>query len=479
MDTAIRPGVQSAASPLRSAPTAVSGAPASSGDTTEIGNAPQTLPGFPQFGVFNIRSQDAGSAEGRQAIADKMADQLKAFPQLTAVVGVLPEGNNTGLVVASRPDAASGSQLAGFYEIMERLCSSSLVRQAAAAHPDAVQPVHAFDQKGADEEITLGGHQSISDVAADLADGGRTDRDDQLQALLDSLPKDQRVVLLIGGPSAAGKSTLISQIGKMANGRNVVDYTGDNYFLNANDPNLPKTPQGGPYWDAPGAMHFDELASDIGKLASTGHVDEPNYDFSAKPPGGGDSSGMRTDKTTPVDLGKNDILCIDSLHAMNPIIINKLEQMKLPYACVYLDSPTGNIREVRRIVRDFVERGRTPEQSMSDWANTTFPGEINFIRPTIDQLKPGQDVFRITQFPKDVDLSQADIEDRVKTQEQYGVEPTYEAFHVPDAGMPAFAKSEEQRFDTILATDQNPADRASAQHGLDLLHNAPAAQKAG
>jgi len=178
-------------------------------------------------------------------------------------------------------------------------------------------------------------------------------------------------------------------------------------------------------------------------------------------------------KTTPVDMGADDILVIDSLHATNKDLISKLDALDLPHSSVYLDSEEGNVRLLRRMVRDFDSRGRSPQQTLSDWDNTTFPGEVNFVRPTLMQLDPAQDVFITNKFPKDQALSREEIDHKVGEQAKYGLTPTYEAFATPDTGLPAFTQTEKQRFEAVLSNPaSSDADRAKAQKGLDLLKSA-------
>lgn len=444
------------------------------------------MPSLPQFDAMQVQPQDVATQDGREKVGGMMLKHLRHWPSLSAVVAVAPDGSgNTSVIVASRGTAAEGSKLQGAYEVMQRLSSSTAVKAAAIQHPVAYVAAQAFDASDACGQVTqirLPGSQDEASVEAALSQGAKPNQNDQLKALVDSLPKGKRVALLIGGPSAAGKSTLIKTIKQLAGDRKVVDFPGDMYFRDADDPELPKTESGSPYWDDPRAMHFDEMAGAVADLVGKGHADIPVYDFGATRPGGWHtpgttSTGMRLDKVTPTDMGNDDILVIDSIHATNKQVIDKLGSLDLAHASVYLDSQQSEDRLVRRIVRDYGERGRSPQTTLADWDRSTFPGEVHFVRPTIMQLDPAQDVFFVNKFPKDQGLSREEINHKVDQQQAFGLTPTYEAFATPDGKLGAFAQTERKRFEGILASPTaSDADKAAAQKGIDLLDHA--AQKA-
>lgn len=454
-------------------------------DQVTLGSTPCQAPGFhglaglKQFDAMDVRASDLASAQGRQLVADQMLGHLRQWPSLSAVVALAPDTQgNTSLVVASRPDAVEGSRLQGVYEVIQRLSSSTAVKVAAAQHPVAYAAAQAFDAAGQVMTVRLPGRMDEATVAQALAEGGQANRYDQLQSQISDLPQGKRVVLLIGGPSAAGKSSLIKKIREFAGERKIVEFPGDMYFRDADDGQLPKTGTGSPYWDDPRAMHFDDMSADIVRLVADGKADIPVYDFGASRPGGWksagvSSTGMRTEKTTPTTMGADDILVIDSIHATNKTVIGELEKLNLPHASVYLDSERAEDRLVRRMVRDFSDRGRSPERTLADWDATTFPGEVNFIRPTLTQLDPAQDVFMVTKFPKDAGFSREVINHKIEMQKKQGLMPTYEAFATADEKLPELARSERQRLETVMANPQaTDAERKLAQRGLDLLKEA-------
>lgn len=447
------------------------------------------LPGLPQYAAVTISPAEASTAEGRVHIAARMAEEMKPFPSVTAVVGVLPAADgNTEVVVASKEGAGEESEVGGVYRVLRDLSSSPTVKVAAAQHPTSFTPARPFDAAGHAFEIRLPGPTGEATLVKELSEGGRPNQNDMIKRLVENLPKGMRVVVLMAGPSAAGKSTLAEQIKQYAGDRHVADFPGDMYFRDADDPALPKTPSGTVYWDDPQAMHLDEMAAAIAKLLKEGHADIPVYDFSAVRPGGWripgvTTKGMRLDQVTPLTLGTDDILVIDSLHAANQLIVDTLRTDGLPHAIVYIDAQRAEDRLVRRMVRDYETRGREPSETLSDWDLTTFPGEVHYVRPTMLNMDPAQDVALVNKFPNDSGFTREQLDHKVAMLDKYGLAPTYPALKTPDEGLDAFAHSEEKRLRDVAANPQtSDTDRAKALAAANRIvsarqHSGPGQQE--
>jgi uridine kinase len=413
-------------------------------------------------------------------VCEQLRSQLKAWPSLWATVAMAPDGaGNTTLLVASRDDAISQSSPEGVYGLIARLCSTPAMRTAATAAHASYAPASAVPDEASIVSLRLPGSQTPATLAAALQNSGQPNQKDQLQRFIADLPQGTRVAVPLGGPSGAGKTTLTDDLRKLAAPRKVVVLTGDMYFRDVDDPDYPMTDDGTYYFDSPKAMHMDEMAGDIAKLIKTGHADIPQYDFAGTRPGGwhrpvNGVTGVRLDTKTPVDLGPDDILVIDSLHATNPTVIGLLDKLDLPHRSLYLDSQRSEDRLLRRIVRDFEQREGSAERTLAFWDKTTFPGEVFFVRPTLTELDPAQDLYYVTKFPTDLGLSREQINHKVDVLGQYGLPPTYPAFATADENMPAFAKSEKARLEAIVAsTTATDAQRAAAQRNLERMRQAP------
>lgn len=426
--------------------------------------------GQPQYATVPLCAKEASTPEGRSAIAERLIADMKAYPSLTAVIGMLnaPDGN-THLVVASRDGAIESSEVGGVYRVIRDLSSSPTLKAQAAQNQQAFTPAAQFDAKGLTYDIRLPGTTSEATLAKELAEGGKPNQTDMLKDRIESLPKDRPVVILMAGPSAAGKSTLAEQIKQYAGDRPVADLTADMYYRDADDAALPKTPSGSIYWDNIQAMHWDEFIGTVVKLAKDGKANIPDYDFGASVPGT-TAKGKRTDKVTPITMDPKGILVIDSLFAANSGLIDALKANGLSHATVYLDSQRAEDRLARRMVRDYDTRGRDAHQTLSDWDSTTFPGEVHFVRPTMLQMDPANDVALVNKFPNDPGMTREQLDHKVEVLDKYGLGPSYPALKTSDEGMSAFAVSEEKRLRDVVADPKtSDANRAKAQAAADRI----------
>lgn len=437
-----------------------------------------TVQGQPQLATTSLTSEQVANLEATSKV---LISQMDRIPTLKAVVGVFPsEGDKTHAVVISRPDAVGAAQLEGAYEVNQRFGSSKLIKEMAEKYPVAYEKVSQVDQEGRVHVLRLPGPLDEADVSQALDEGRTLNQYDQLKTLVEELPKDQRVVLLIGGPSAAGKSTLIREVVKFANGRDVTTVQGDMYFNDVDKPGYPQAADGSYYWDSPEFMDIAKLKSDLSEMVQTGAADLPVYNFQDVRPGGWRMpgvkvTGFREEKPNHVEVKPDSIIVLDSIHATHPEIVKHFEKLGLPYKAVYLDSPSADDRLLRGLVRDYAERGgRLPAEKFHSWDLTTFRGEKEYIRPTILDLDPARDVFLVTKFPNDLGLPRVELEQRADAMAQYGVQPSYPAFSTPAGEMKQFALNEENRFYGVLNNPESkPEERAAAEKGLKMLQSAP------
>ncbi|MBI3927643.1 MAG: hypothetical protein HY319_19040 [Armatimonadetes bacterium] len=457
-------------------------------DRVEFGDrqpARHTLPapGLEHIRLAAVDPAEVATPEGRQAVADQLVAAMRAWPSATAVVGVVPTSSTaTDLIVAGPPNAVQDAALAGVYEVNQRLCSSKFIKENAKAYPSEYHPVTSYDPQGKTDRIRIPGPHNLSTVGRALLEGRQPNQEDMIAELIDRLPKGQRAVVLLPGPSGAGKSTLLEKMSQMSGGRDIVPLQGDMYFLDVDDSNYPRNKDGSHYWDHRDVMDRELLKQNLSDLVTTGEADVPVYDFRAKRPGGWrlpdiNITGMREPNPRHVTLGQDDILVLDSLHAADPDVVGHLESLGLPRASVYVDTPSSDDRLMRRIVRDYHHRGgQTPEQTLEIWDKTTWPGEVEFVRPTMKTLDPARDLVLISSFPAEPRLTRAELEEKQRVMNHYGLMPEYDTYKVPADRLDELALAEETRFSKILAESSDDNERAKAEKGLRLLRSAPGYQ---
>lgn len=419
-----------------------------------------------------------------QEISKHMVAYMRKWPSVTSVIAIGSSNiNESSILVESRPKAIEKSNLEGVYEVVQRLSSSSSIKDAARQYPSEFHTVRPLNSEGTLHEIHLPGKQTPETISIALNEGGKPNQLDQVKRLVTELPKDKRVALLIAGPSGAGKSHLIKQVREFAEyeGRKVVDLQGDMYFKDIDNPDYPKTPKNTLYWDSTEAIDMERFKNDIASLINDGSCETPVYNLNDIRPGGWripgvQFKGFREENSRKVELGSNDILVIDSLHAANKQIISYLDELGLTHATIYLDSESAEDRLVRRIIRDYAERGGIlPKTSIELWNDTTWPGEKEYVRPTILQMDPARDTFLITKLPNDPGFTREELNKKASLLEEFGLSPTYETFLAKPEELAELAKKEEKLLEEIInSKSTTEPDRQKAQKRIQTIRSAPA-----
>ncbi|MBI1939194.1 MAG: response regulator SirA [Ignavibacteriales bacterium] len=175
-------------------------------------------------------------------------------------------------------------------------------------------------------------------------------------------------MVMVSGPSSSGKTTTTLKLEQRLNkmGMKFVPLVVDNYFF---DLELHPKDEFGDYdFETPQALDLELINDHLKKLAEGGEVKIPYYDF---------KTGKRFPDQTPLQIHKNEVLLIDSLHGLYPdfskeipssqkfkIYLEPLLQMKMPND-QYIR--WTDIRLIRRMLRDSVQRAYNPEQTLLHW----------------------------------------------------------------------------------------------------------------
>jgi len=179
--------------------------------------------------------------------------------------------------------------------------------------------------------------------------------------------EDLRIVL-ISGPSSSGKTTTTIKIGENLKqmGLSLVALNVDNYFFDLDK--HPKDEFGDYDFETPQALDLRLINDHLTKLVRGEEIKIPFYDF---------KNGRRHDNQTPMKIGKNDIILIDSLHGLYPPMTENISEDKkfklyLEPLMQMKDSKGGyvrwtDIRLMRRMLRDEAYRAYDPEKTLTHW----------------------------------------------------------------------------------------------------------------
>lgn len=188
-------------------------------------------------------------------------------------------------------------------------------------------------------------------------------------------------MVLISGPSSSGKTTSAKRLGLQLGvlGLRPVMISLDDYFVERE-----KTPrdENGQYdYEALEAIDLELFNDHLHRLLQDQSVDIPRYDF---------ITGRRTQHDTPLTLDERSILIIEGIHGLNPRLTPSVPdavKFKIYISCftsVAMDNlsriATTDNRLLRRLTRDYRQRGSDALQTLSRWASVRR-GEERHIFP--------------------------------------------------------------------------------------------------
>lgn len=188
-------------------------------------------------------------------------------------------------------------------------------------------------------------------------------------------------MVLISGPSSSGKTTSAKRLGIQLGvlGLYPVLISLDDYFVDRE-----KTPldENGDYdYEVLEAIDLELFNDHLRRLMQGQSVDIPRYDF---------ITGRRTWHNAPLTLDERSILIVEGIHGLNPRLTPSIPdhmKFKLYISCftsVAMDNlsriSTTDNRLLRRLTRDYTQRGADAMMTLSRWASVRR-GEERHIFP--------------------------------------------------------------------------------------------------
>ena len=192
--------------------------------------------------------------------------------------------------------------------------------------------------------------------------------------------RDELRLVLIAGPSAAGKTTFSKRLSiqLLAHGIRPYPLAMDNYFVNRE--HTPLDEQGNYDFEVLEALDLPLFNRDLLALMRGESVQLPSFNF---------RTGQREAGET-IQLGSDHIIIVEGIHGLNPklipsipseyifrIYISALTQLNIDR---YNRVPTTDTRLLRRIVRDATYRGYSAEETLNRWESVRR-GEKRHIFP--------------------------------------------------------------------------------------------------
>ena len=157
-------------------------------------------------------------------------------------------------------------------------------------------------------------------------------------------PHGRRRVILLTGPSGAGKSRLAARL-SAAHGWPVVRL--DDFYREADDPSLPRSPLGIPDWDHVDSWHTNAAVAALRDLVDDGRVEVPLYDI-----GSSSVTGRHAVEARPEDY-----ILAEGLFAGRLVAPLRAQGLLADALCV---QQNRYVTAIRRFLRDLAERRKPP-----------------------------------------------------------------------------------------------------------------------
>jgi uridine kinase len=180
--------------------------------------------------------------------------------------------------------------------------------------------------------------------------------------------RDDIRIVIITGPSSSGKTTTTTKLSHLLKkmGLCLVPLAVDNYFFDLEM--HPKDEFGDYDFETPQALDLALINEHLSRLIAGERVEIPFYDF---------KTGKRHNNHTPMQIGSDDVILIDSLHGLYaPMTKDVADEKKFKLYIEPLIQMKGpddryvrwtDLRLMRRMERDAAFRAYDPQRTLEHW----------------------------------------------------------------------------------------------------------------
>lgn len=171
------------------------------------------------------------------------------------------------------------------------------------------------------------------------------------------------ILIGIAGGSGSGKTLVAENIYSELGTERVVLICQDSYYKDLS--HLSEEERRKQNFDHPDAMDTQLLISQISDLLSGKAIRQPVYNF---------VTHTRTEETK--EIAPQDIIVLEGI-----LILYNPELRKLMDIKIYVDTDP-DVRVIRRLRRDILERGRSLESVIKQYEESVRPMHLQFVEPT-------------------------------------------------------------------------------------------------
>ncbi len=171
------------------------------------------------------------------------------------------------------------------------------------------------------------------------------------------------VVVGVAGGSGSGKSTVVAAIREGVAPASVAILRHDAYYRSFD--HLSEEERGELNFDHPDALETELLVEHVDALRAGSSVPMPSYDF---------HTHRRTDRVVRVDPAR--VLILDGILVMADPELRARMDIR-----IFVDTD-ADVRLMRRLRRDMVERGRSLDSVLDQYERTVRPMHLEFVEPS-------------------------------------------------------------------------------------------------
>jgi uridine kinase len=171
------------------------------------------------------------------------------------------------------------------------------------------------------------------------------------------------LVIGIAGGSGSGKTTVAQTILQRVGPDHISFLQHDAYYKDLSG--LPPAQRAEVNFDHPNSLDNELLISQIQQLKRGEPVEVPIYDF---------STHSRTDRTFKVQ--PRSVILVEGILIFAEVELREFFDVK-----IFVDTDS-DLRFIRRLQRDILERGRTTESVIKQYLSTVRPMHLDFVEPS-------------------------------------------------------------------------------------------------
>ena len=197
--------------------------------------------------------------------------------------------------------------------------------------------------------------------------------------------REKSPVVLLAGPSGSGKTTTGQRLKEKIDALGVPAHliSMDNYYVDWDEPDFPRTPTGERNLESPLCLNIPLLNEHFSLLETGVDIQVPIYHFPTHKP--------LENQFIPMSPSHGDVFIFEGIHALNPLFTTQHpDAFRLYVSPASSFAMEGNVvctptilRLMRRVVRDYQFRGASAKFSLTLWGNVIASEKI-YIEPYRD-----------------------------------------------------------------------------------------------